>query len=169
MAPSIVYELAILIRRLLITPLLVICTLVLSGQTRVYNTEFGYPSDMVANIQSGHVNIGMELMWSKALLSVRQDYIYDGFSSSGFDALYVIRDGQLYLGDSQFSNDILYTFRQGKIYRGDSEYMMDQLYTFEQGKLYQGNSTLVFDFLLMFDSEPTLPELFAILLALELL
>lgn len=158
-----------LIKRLITIALLVICTLVLKSQTHVYNSEFGYPSDMVANIQGGHVNLGMELMWSKALLSVKGNYIYDGFSSAGFNALYVERQGKLYLGDSQFSADIIYTFKNGKIYRGDSEYMMDQLFTFDGSKLYQGNSTLVFDFLLMFDGAPTVAELFAVLLVLELL
>lgn len=141
----------------------------LAAQVYVYPDRNILFSDMVCNVQGGHVLPDNEVMWNKAIVTCDERGIYKGFSTSTFDILYTYKEGQLYLGDSFFTSDIMFTFENGVIYRGDSTFPLDRLFTFKNGKLYSSEGESVFDILLSIEGALSVTELFGILLALEMI
>lgn len=141
-------------------------------QTYVYPNERCYLNDVICNIHNGQLNLGNSNMWRETKLTVKDQKIFKGFSTSTFDQLYSLQNGHLYLGDSSFSFDIVYTIKSGKVYRGESDMMMDCLFTYDPktNKLYKGDSLFSLDAVLFFQGEALNDaELFATLLWLELL
>ena len=124
---------------------------------------------MLFNIEDGILNEGNSRFRMDAVLTIANDKIFKGYSTSTFDLLYTVRNGKLYPADSRFSLDVLYTFKDGVIYQGDSTFALDALYTLHQGGVYKGNSHIIFDRLFMISGTPSVPEVFALLMALDLL
>jgi hypothetical protein len=126
-------------------------------------------SDVICNVNGGHVLPGTDVMWNKAIVTCDQRGIYNGFSTSTFDVLFRFENNQLYLGESIFSSDIMYTFKNGVIFRGDSTFPLDKLFTFKNGYVYSAEGESVFDVVLAIDGPITVVELFGVLLATEML
>ena len=156
--------------------------LLFAGQLSAQQATFVYPDDQlrwneaIVNIDGGVVRQGHD--WrGNIVLTVENDRIFQGFSTSSFDLLYTVRDGQLCRGDSYFSEDILYTFREGKVYIGDSNYLLDQVYNLRDEPLHHGqvvsvyteDSGSVFDRVCSIQGPFTEAEWYALMLAQGLL
>jgi hypothetical protein len=139
------------------------------AQIRVYPQNRPFFHEMVLNIEKGYVMPGTSNMWNDAIFTVRNNQIFRGFSTSPFDVLFTFRNGKLYKLDSMFSSDVLFTFKGGKIYKGDSELSLDQVFTVANGNIYLDRMTSFFDVLWQYDGNPTPAEVFAMLMALELI
>jgi len=139
------------------------------SQVHVYPEDDVFYHEMLLNVDNGYVCPGNRSNWSDALVTVSNEQIFKGFSNSPFDVLYTLKDNKLYVGDSQFSSDVKFTFKDGKIYKGDSDYLLDQLFTYDRGRLYKGTVISVFDIVITIEGSPTIAELFAIMLVLEMI
>lgn len=134
--------------------------------------------ECVCHFDNGVIREGNN--WTgKILLTVQNQHVFAGYSTSDFDILYSVRDGKLYLGDSFFTDAIAYTYveSEGKIYLGDSTFPLDLAYTirpdnFKRGVLnvYKDDSISPFDIVACLQGDiPTAEELFSLLLSADLL
>ena len=139
------------------------------AQVHVYPKDDIFYHEMLLNVENGYVCPGNFRNWSEALVTVSNEQIFEGFSNSPFNLLYTFKDNKLLVGDSQFSSDVMFTFKDGKIYKGNSDYLLDQLFTYDRGRLYKGAVISVFDIVITIEGTPTIAELFAIMLVLELI
>ena len=134
--------------------------------------------DCVCHFDNGVIREGNN--WTgKILLTVQNQHVFAGYSTSDLDILYSVRDGKLYLGDSFFTDAIAYTYieSEGKIYLGDSTFPLDLAYTirpdnFKRGVLnvYKDDSISPFDIVACLQGDiPTAEELIALLISADLL
>lgn len=148
------------------------------AQTFLYPDNNLLWNETLCHYDNGVVREGNR--WSgKILLTLKNEHIFSGYSTSDFDILYSVRDNKLYLGDSHFTDAIAYTYNEseGTIYLGDSNFPLDLAYTirpdnFKQGVLnvYRDSSISPFDIVACLQGDvPTAIELFSLLLTAELL
>jgi len=156
-----------LMKSLLVIASFLLCN-ALSAQVYVYEGDNPVFGDVLCNVNDGHILPERKMMWSESIVTVTDEGIYKGFSTSHFDILYTYEDGSLYSGDSNFTSDILYTWEDGVIYRGDSTFPLDKVFSYKDGKLYSSEGETVFDVLLTIEGDVSVLELFGILLALEM-
>jgi len=148
------------------------------AQTFLYPDNNLLWHDCVCHFDNGVIREGNN--WTgKILLTVQNQHVFAGYSTSDFDILYSVRDGKLYLGGSFFTDAIAYTYveSEGKIYLGDSTFPLDLTYTirpdnFKRGVLnvYKDDSISPFDIVACLQGDiPTTEELFSLLLSADLL
>ena len=143
--------------------------------TYVYTDSSMRWSQMALNIDRGLVREGAD--WSgDVLCTVQGNKIFQGFGSSQFDLAYTYIDGKLYIGESKFIDAISYTFELGKIYIGNSTFPLDLAFTIRPNpnlpgvlSVYTEDSISPFDIVAFLQGEPTVVEIFAVLISLALL
>lgn len=148
------------------------------AQTFLYPDNDLLWHDCICHHDNGVIREGNN--WTgKIILTLQNEHIFSGYSTSSFDVMYSVRDNKLYLGDSYFTDAITYTYdeSEGKVYVGDSTFPLDLAYTirpdnFKRGVLniYRGDSISPFDIVACLQGDiPTAIELFSLLLTAELL
>ena len=80
--------------RLALFFLSIVSLIQLSAQTYVYPDRDIMFSDVICNVNGGHVLPGTDVMWSKAIVTCNQRGIYQGFSTSTFDVLFRFENNQ---------------------------------------------------------------------------
>jgi hypothetical protein len=148
------------------------------AQTFLYPDNNLLWHECLCHFENGVIREGNN--WTgKVLLTVQNQHIFSGYSTSDFDILYSVRDNKLYLGDSYFTDAIAYTYveSEGKIYLRDSTFPLDLAYTirpdnFKRGviNVYKDDSISPFDIVACLQGDiPTAEELFSLLLSADLL
>lgn len=136
---------------------------------QVFEGNAHYLENLVLEVRSGRVLPPTTFDWSQAAYTVSENRIYAGGYENYNKIAFTVDDNMLYSGDSFLNADILYTFDQGRIYKGRSTYALDQVYNITDGVLYKGANQTEFDRLYYLRGGYSLAELYAVLLALELI
>jgi len=131
----------------LIFLLMLLCSVVISAQTKFYKGDSKYDADIAYTIIGGTVYHGDNTFSRKILFTISDNKVYLGQSTSTFDCIYTVYEGNVYRGDSRFSSDLIYTIEDDKVYRGNSTFSSNCILTYEEGKIYMGDSTFPSDVL----------------------
>ena len=107
----------------LITTIILICSLTMSAQTKIYK--------------------GNSTSYSDCLYTLSGDKIYRGNSTSYSDCLYTISNDKIYRGNSTSYSDCLYTIKGNKIYKGNSTSYSDCLYTLHNEKSIKATQQVI--------------------------
>ncbi|MDP4828388.1 MAG: hypothetical protein NWR73_11915, partial [Flavobacteriales bacterium] len=92
--------------RSILVCVLLIATVRLFGQVSVFPNERMFFGEMLFNIEDGILNEGNSRFRMDAVLTIANEKIFKGYSTSTFDLLYTVRNGKLYPADSRFSLDV---------------------------------------------------------------
>ncbi len=157
------------LRYFLFTVCLVLFTLAVSAQIRVFSGNGHYFTDMVLRLDNNRTLPPFSYSVNDAYFTVIGNKIMRGPMGSEFDLVYTVRDNKLYTGQGMYTSQIAYTFTNEKVYRGDSNFELDVLYNFRENVIYAGSQSFATDALFLIEGEITLAQLFAIMLSLDLL
>ncbi len=156
-------------RSIILTLCLTLLTIVVSAQIRVFSGNGHYFTDMVLRLENNRTLPPFSYNINDAYLTVVGNKIMEGPMGSEFDLLYTFRDNKLYTGQGMYSAQIAYTYMDGKIYRGDSNFELDVIYNVREDVIYAGRQSFATDALYLIEGQYTLPQLFAIMLSLDLM
>lgn len=139
------------------------------SQTYVYKGNFRSPQNVIFNILDGELRAKNGSYGQPVLLTIRNNQIFKDRSISLLDVLFTYQNGNLFLGYSDNPYDIAYNFDGEHIYYRDKQYAIDIAFTIYMDGIYGGPTNFVSDVLFTIDGPYSETELFAILLALDLL
>jgi hypothetical protein len=129
-------------------------------------------NEVVCHIDRGVLREGSPQRRGKVQLTVSQERIFEGYSTSSFDLIYHVENEQLRRGNSAFSDDILFTLHNGQVFIGDSRFALDLVYTLRPDPLnpdltgvFREDSISDFDRVCVLQGRFSTAELFSLLLA----
>jgi hypothetical protein len=140
-----------------------------SAQIRVFAGNGHYFTTLVLRLDNDRTLPAFSFNINEAFYTVVGNRIMEGPMGSEFDLVFTLRDNKLYRGTALYTSQIAYTFEEGRIYKGDSNFLIDILYNVKDNVIYNGANSFPTDALLLIEGRYTLPQLFAIMLSLELI
>ena len=156
-------------KKVVLLLLLALFCMEMEAQIRVYRGSGQFITEQVLHESNGRFFPGYSFNFDDALYTVRGPMIMFGPSGSEFDLIYTMRENKLYRGNAMYTSQIAYTFDNGKFYKGDSTFELDVLYNVQNNVIYNGSQSFPPDAIYFIEGQPTLTDLFAILLSLELI
>jgi len=140
------------------------------GQYQVYAGNGYTLTQQVLHSANGRIFPGFSFNFNEALVTVRGNKIMAGPSGSEFDLIFTYQEGKLYRGNAMYTSQIAYTLGpNGKIYEGNSTFELDVLYNVREGVIFNGSHSHPSDAMYFIEGPHNPVDLFAVLVALELI